>query len=297
MSPEQKSGFNEAIHLVPVWNMTDKIIYDYLMSFSSPIVKIRSTYNSKRPNGENHCISECSYPSRLALCEGAIVMLLKNFIVELNLMNGSVGIVRKIVYKDKTGPYNSNNNLPEYVIVEFKNVNIPENNKPFSNFPNNWIPIPMVTEFCEKKCCSVKTIPLRVCIALTIHKSQGMTIGPKENFEKIVIHLPNKALGHRSTAGLELVALSRVTSIENIAIGNDHNSLFRADLKNIGKNKTNEKIKEFHKLLFSMESISQISTINEITQLDLNTDCDKTFDGGCDFLLSWFTNIESSYLN
>ena len=50
----------------------------------------------------------------------------------------------------------------------------------------SFLPIPTFTSRCEK-ICSITKIPLRVCIAITIHKTQGMTIGPGEQFEKIVV--------------------------------------------------------------------------------------------------------------
>ena len=293
LCPEEQATFNNAIHLVPVWSMSDKIIFDYLLSFTTPIVKIRSIYNSIRSNGENHCISECSYPSRIAICEGAVVMLLKNFIVELNLMNGSIGVVKKIVFDSPNGPYSGVNKHPSYVIVEFKNVSIPEEKKAFPNYPANWVPIPVVTEHCEKRCCSITTIPLRVCVALTIHKSQGMTIGPGENFEKVIVYLPDKGLGQKSVAGLELVAISRATSIEHLAIGNPSSSLFIKDLKSIGKNKTNENIKKFHHFLDERAENSQCQVKEAITNLDdaVHDSANKTFNGGCNFLLSWFNSL------
>ena len=117
-------------------------------------------------------------------------MLLRNFIVEHNIMNGSVGIVRNIAFKHPTGPKSETNCLPSYVIVEFKCLNISEENKAFPQYPGNWIPIPIVTEHCEKRCCTITTISLHVCISLTIHKSQGMTIGPNRNFERAIVYLP-----------------------------------------------------------------------------------------------------------
>ena len=185
--------------------MTDKIIYDYLIKLNQPIVKITAKYSTIRTNGENHCISECSYPNRIALCIGSVVMLLKNYMVELNLLNGSVGIVRKIVFSHKDGPKLHKNNLPSYVIVEFKNTTIPEHMKAFPEHPSNWVPIPLIEERCQKLCCTVKTIPLRICIALSIHKSQGMTIGPNQNFEKAIVYLPESRLNQRQTPGLVLV--------------------------------------------------------------------------------------------
>ena len=200
--------------------MTDQIVFNYLMSFDTPIMKLYPKYSTIRTNGLNHCISELSYPSRIALCEGAVVMLLRNFVVELNLMNGAVGVVRKIVYKEVDGPHSVNNPHPAYVIVEFRNVDIPEDKKSFPNLSNNYVAIPVITEACEKRCCKMTTVPLCVCVALSIHKSQGMTIGPGESFEKVVVYLPDKNQNQKSTLGLELVALSRATAPEHFAIGN-----------------------------------------------------------------------------
>jgi hypothetical protein len=42
-------------------------------------------------------------------------MLLRNFVVEYKLMNGSVGTIRKIAYESNNGPDNDNK-LPSYVI-------------------------------------------------------------------------------------------------------------------------------------------------------------------------------------
>ena len=64
------------------------------------------------------------------------------------------------------------------------------------------VPIPVVEDRCDKKCCSVKTISLRVCIAITIHKSQGMTIGDGEVFEKVIVYLPEAGMKKESRFGV-----------------------------------------------------------------------------------------------
>ncbi len=118
LSQEERDSFKNAIHLVPQWKMAHPIVKGYLESLSTPIAKIRAKYNSCRDDGKNHCVKESSMCGRLAICVGAIVMLLRNFIVEYKLMNGSIGIVKEIVYENKEGPADRNN-LPAYVIVEF----------------------------------------------------------------------------------------------------------------------------------------------------------------------------------
>ena len=62
---------------------------------------------------------------------------------------------------------------------------------------------------------------------------------------KILIYF-SRAVGRiKNTAGLELVGLSRVSSPENLAIVNSSTSLCISNLKKIGRNKINEKIKSF----------------------------------------------------
>jgi ATP-dependent exoDNAse (exonuclease V) alpha subunit len=135
----------------------------------------------------------------------AIVMLLRNFVVEYKLMNGSVGTIREIVYESNNGPDNDNE-LPSYVIVEFPNSTIPEEGSLIPGKPATMVPIPIVIDCCHKRCCSITTVPLHVRIAITIHKSQGMTIGDGQIFEKVIVYLPEA--GSRSDPGLELDACS-----------------------------------------------------------------------------------------
>ena len=74
--------------------------------------------------------------------------------------------------------------------------------------PSTWIDVPVVTNMYKKHCCLVSAIPLRVYIAMTIHKAQGMTVGEGMDFEKLILYLT--VAGQRTTPGLELVTFSRV---------------------------------------------------------------------------------------
>jgi hypothetical protein len=131
-------------------------------------------------------------------------MLLKNFIVEeWKILNGSVGILLDTIYEDPLGPRGTESLLPLYCIVDFPYSNVPENRKCIAGLPHTVISIPVITEFCERGCCSVSTIPLRLCVAITTYKSQGTTAGPGEMFEKIVIHLPLSS-NSRTVTGQEL---------------------------------------------------------------------------------------------
>ena len=62
----------------------------------------------------------------------------------------------------------------------------------------------------------VSAISLRVCIAMTIHNAQGMTVGKRMDSEKLIVYLT--VAGQRTTPGLELVAFSIVKKPEDIAV-------------------------------------------------------------------------------
>ena len=291
LSEEERQTFKtDTIHLTPDWKSTQRIVYQYLnSSLETPLAKFRAKLNSIRANGQNHCVKECKLPLLGALCKGATVMLLQNFVVEQFLMNGSIGTVQEVVYKQSSPDFN--HELPSYVIVDFPKSNIPDDKKLIPNRPATHIPIPIVSVLCEKKCCSIQTIPLKVCVAITIHKSQGMTIGPREQFERAVVYLP--ATNSKSPPGLELVAMSRVTSPSNLAIGNSFRDLTRADIRSIGKTAKYQLRKDFE---IEMERLCQNSQQNvkqSITNLDTSTE-GKTYEGGCNFLLDWFNRTINS---
>ena len=88
-------------------------------------------------------------------------------------------------------------------------------------------------------------IPLRVCIAISIHKSQGMTIGPGEVFEKVVVYLPEDQ--REQSPGLELVAFSRAKGPDCLAVGNNSNNLTIMSIQKIGTSEKNKLRRKFQK--------------------------------------------------
>ena len=88
---------------------------------------------------------------------------------------------------------------------------VDEESKWRDDLPTTCIPIIPLTIRCEKICCTVTSIPLRVCKVLTTHKSQGTSVESGNPFESDVICLPEK--GKRTNPGSELGATSRVTDI------------------------------------------------------------------------------------
>ena len=285
-STEHKNKMEESsIHLCPTWEMTLDITFNYLQSFNNPVAVIAPKLGSSKKH--NCCIKEKSYPMLTAFTKGATVMLLKNYIVELGIMNGAVGTVVDIVYEEAEGPRNQNN-LPAYVIVDFPKCMFPKIGIGYNvQAPKTHVPVPITKEFCERKCCTIETVPLRVCKAITIHKGQGITVGPGHDWENVVIYFVEG--NKRSQPGLELVALSRVEDPSCLYVGNKSFSLTNHQLSNIGKGSAYDKRKEFESMLCEKSIKTQKPFVDAITSLDNNNDGnEKTFEGGCRFLCNWY---------
>ena len=144
-------------------------------------------------------------------------------------MNGAMGVVVDIHYRTEKGPSDEEIDapLPAQVIVDFSQFTINEDKRLSEHLPITCVAIPTVTDHCEKYCCSITTVPLRVCKAITIHKSQGITVGPGNVWEKLVVTLPRKDARHK-LSGAELVAFSRVADLNHLVIANyngKHNSM------------------------------------------------------------------------
>ena len=80
--------------------------------------------------------------------------------------------MKKIMFKDRNGPRHIPYELPACVIVEFKKVTFLKKPNGELIYKKKLIPIAPITIRCERKFCTVTSIPLRVCKAITIHKAQ-----------------------------------------------------------------------------------------------------------------------------
>ena len=120
-------------------------------------------------------------PPELKLKKGALVMAVKNSPTR-TYANGSVGTV--IGFEQGT----------EYPIVEFRN------GKTVTMTPESW-----ELRDGDKKRASISQIPVRLAWAITVHKSQGMTLdAAKIDLRKAFV------------PGMGYVALSRVKNLENL---------------------------------------------------------------------------------
>ena len=135
----------------------------------------------------------------LYLCRGASVMLNQNLLpAEYGLVNGAQGSVIDILYVENT------DRLPKSVIVDFPGYTGPHF---FKDHPT-WVPIVPFTAQMENSVHSRRTqLPLRLAFAITVHKSQGLTL------ERAVVDLENR---ENKEGGLTYVALSRLKTFDGL---------------------------------------------------------------------------------
>jgi len=120
-------------------------------------------------------------PAVLRVKQGALVMAVKNAL-DKKYVNGSLGVV--VDFEPGT----------EYPVVEFKN------GRTVTMQPDTW-----ELRDGDKKRASITQIPLRLAWAITVHKSQGMTLdAARIDLRKAFVE------------GMGYVALSRVKNLDNL---------------------------------------------------------------------------------
>ena len=287
LSPEEQKTFENAIHIVPQWKLGNDITYQYLdTDFDTPIAILQSVKRSKKPN--NNCFNKSgsTMPAISAICVGAKVMLQINYVVENKLMNGSIGTVMDICYKNRKGPYDdSGTDDSEYVVVDFPDSTLPVSLIPGK--PKTWVPIPVNIVNCEHYCCSCKTILIRVCKACSVHKMQGVTVGHDQQFTHCVCYLSNPLENTASTPGMEVVLLSRAKNITDMAIGNKMSDMSTSHILKIGTTASYDQRKMFFAQIAREAKATKARVMKKVALLDTRA-YNKTYDGGCAELLKWY---------
>ena len=283
---ERDLFIREALYLMPTWKSTIPITKEYLKSLGTPVARIKARY--QHSGRQNHAKKECSLPETNALAKDALVMLLVNFVVEENTFNGAVGKIVQICYEHSDGPRNPDA-LPDYVVVDFPGLNMDPNEVWDDEYPTH-VPVPCYTQRCEKNCCSMTTVPLRVCKAITQYKGQGMSCGEGHVWKRVVICLPKTG----KTPGLEQVAVSRATDLSCLAFMDfpDGTPLTLDRFMKIGIGPAYDKRRVFVEKLRLLQAQTHPRILEKIGEYD--PEGKGGFNRGYNALVEWYRNSTTS---
>lgn len=198
---EEVRAFEEATHLFYTNHEADEMNEQCLERLRHPITLSKAAHTGRKSATATINQAGGLLPN-LRLCVGARVMLVDNLWPEAGLANGACGTVIQIVYEDNDAPPR----IPTAVIVQFDQYSGPS----VLADKERCVPIVAMTHtwYTKQGEASRRQIPLRLCWAMTIHKSQGQTL------DKAVIDLGPR----KSNAGVTFVGLSRVRALEHLLI-------------------------------------------------------------------------------
>ena len=138
----------------------------------------------------------------LYLAKGARVMLTMNIWANVGLCNGALGTVKNFVYAEGQVPPT----LPISVLVQFDEGCGPSL---CTSIPR-CVPVSPITVTSESLAgkCERQQLPLKIAWAITIHKSQGLTL------KKAWVDLGDS----EKSLGMTYVALSRVKKLQDFVV-------------------------------------------------------------------------------
>jgi len=198
LSQEELAKFSKSIKIAN----TNDIVSDFnnceLKDSKFPIAKISAKNNCKKAFQSSDDKAN-SLHNILYLTNEARVMLRQNINVNIGLVNGATGTVKHIVFEKDIGPPQ----LPLFVLVQFDGiVGFKSLNGciPLKPFLSSW--------YVDSIRCTRIQIPVSLCWACTIYKSQGLTL------KLVQIHLAD----NESQLGSTYVAFSRVPDVQNLIL-------------------------------------------------------------------------------
>ena len=179
------SPFSSALHLIPTVEAVDEYNIAQLQASGQPIATIKAVHTGPNAGGLEAVI---------CLAKSARVMLTSNLWVDVGLVNGAMGTIQAICYRTGGPP-----DLPIAVMVRFDSYSGP-------TFPDSTVPITPLRRTWSSSGgqCSRLQLPLKLAWAVTIHKSQGLTL------DKVVIDVGKREF----STGLTFVACSRVRRLQ-----------------------------------------------------------------------------------
>ena len=177
-----------------------------LMNFGYKLVP---SANSRKDRGFfSHFDIRTRNNASVPLCRGARVSIDRNVWTDVGLYNGAMGTVIDLRFALGESPLQGN--LPLYVIVKFDEYVGPI----WDELNPSHVPIPPMVNLCDKFCCEMGQLPLQLSFARTLHRFQGVSVGPGHAI-KFMVFDPGHTGFEGNNPGILYTGISRATTLGN----------------------------------------------------------------------------------
>ena len=236
------SSFNNALHLFPTVEAVVEHNINKLYACGQPVTTIKAVHTGPNASKASPDNAGGLHPV-VCLAKGARVMLSANLWVDMGLVNGAMGSVQTICYREDSAPPD----LPVAVTVLFDNYSgptLPDGTVPITPLRRSWS--------AAGSQYSRLQLPLKLSWAVTIHKAQGLTL------DKVTVDIGKKEF----CSGLKFVAISGVRQLKDLLL----NPPFPFQrLRNLSKSRRTEERKNEQKRLQRLETITFPSLASAVT--------------------------------
>ncbi|EAQ89410.1 hypothetical protein CHGG_06029 [Chaetomium globosum CBS 148.51] len=201
LSPRVQAGFANAVRIYPTREKVRSYNHDHMVDLNSPALYVEATHQG---DGASKAESKDAgnLSSRFPVCIGARVMLTRNIWNPVGLVNGAQGTVHDIGWAEGADPLRD---PPLVIMVALDKYTGPPYYTRDVELQDGQgrlvVPILQVRQdfTLKNKTCSRTQFPLVVAYAITVHKSQGITL------PKVVCDISEREFA----SGLSYVAVSR----------------------------------------------------------------------------------------
>ncbi|EAQ86310.1 hypothetical protein CHGG_07563 [Chaetomium globosum CBS 148.51] len=208
LSPRVQAGFANAVRIYPTREKVRSYNHDHMVDLNSPALYVEATHQG---DGASKAESKDAgnLSSRFPVCIGARVMLTRNIWNPVGLVNGAQGTVHDIGWAEGADPLRD---PPLVIMVALDKYTGPPYYTRDVELQDGQgrlvVPILQVRQdfTLKNKTCSRTQFPLVVAYAITVHKSQGITL------PKVVCDISEREFA----SGLSYVAVSRASRLDGV---------------------------------------------------------------------------------
>ena len=181
LTQTERDQFSDAAFLLTKWADVDRVNIEMLRRINRPVAKIEAVHTRGREAKRATTEVAKGLELHLLIAKGSRVMLTANIWTEAGLVNRSMGIVKDIFFEEQ-GPLN----LPKAVFITFEKYDGPTITNSEGDKVVLITPIKRSWEDKNRIKCSRLQLPICLAWAITVHKSQGLTL------PKAKINIENK---------------------------------------------------------------------------------------------------------